>query len=239
MTVERGPERGRRALLGLGLAALALPGLGLGLGRAHAAPPLTRDQRRLANRLELWASFSRKTRLNLAARYTFVRSSSLLREDLVGGGALAFDAPSVTLVLRDDDLLGSTTRVSPGAISIVPNDPSLPRRELPTRAQAPALGWLADHLVACFAPGKGEALTVEARPEIPRGGSRLSLSPPLDSVARALIRSMTLSLDPVSGAVIRVEIAEADGGNFSLRLSDHRQDIEADGFARMLNGDRG
>lgn len=234
----------RRAVLIAGAAGLGT--LGLGLGILEAAPPVDRDARRLANRLELWGTFARKSSQNLLARYTSTRTSPLLAEDLVGSGALAFVAPG-TLVLRDDSATGSTTRIEPGAaarvaggsggreVAIVPNDPSLPRRALPPPDRAPALRWLADHLVACFAPGDGAALTADARVEVPRGRDpRLSLMPPRDSPARATIRSVTLTLDQVGGAVLRVEIAESDGGSFVLAIADHRQNVGADLLARVL-----
>lgn len=226
----------RRVLLVSGVAALGA----LAAGTLAAAPAADRDARRLANRLELWGVYARKSS-NLLARYTSTRTSPLLAEELVGSGALAFVAPG-TLVLRDDSATGSTTRIEPGdaaasgpGISIVPNDPSLPRRALPPVSQAPALRWLADHLVACFAPGDGAALTADARVEVPRSRSpRISLMPPRDSAARALIRSVTLTLDQVGGAVLRVEIAESDGGSFVLGIADHRQNVEVDLLARVL-----
>lgn len=196
-----------------------------------AAPPVDRAQRKLGNRLQLWATFARKSS-NLLVRYGSIRTSPLLRDELVGSGSLAFVAPD-TLVLRDDGLTGSTTRIEPGRIAIIPNDPSLPRRALPSRNESPALRWLADHLLASFAPGDGSGLTANARVEVP-GGPRLSLMPPRNSAARGLIRSVTLTLDQVGGAVIRIEIAESDGGTFTLKLSDHRQDVEPELLARTL-----
>ncbi len=219
----------RRALLGAGLGLLALPLLG------RAAPPTASDleQRRLAARLELWASFARKSS-NLLARYTSTRTSPLLREPLIGGGSLAFVAPDL-LVLRDDSATGSTTRIDGAKLAIEPNDPSLPRRELPPRSESPALRWLADHLVASFAPGDGSALTADARVEIPRGRTpRLTLLPPRDSAARAVIRSLTLTLDQVGGAVVKLEIAESDGSTFVLGIADHRQGVEPELLARVL-----
>jgi len=215
-------------LLGGGLGSGLLGASLLGL----AAPPESRD-RRLDNRLELWATFARKSS-NLLVRYTSIRSSPLLREQLGASGSLAFVAPG-TLVLRDDGATGSTTRIGPRELAIIPNDPSLPRRALPPRSESPALRWLADRLVASFAPGDGTALTADARVEVPAGRTpRLVLMPPRESAARTLIRSVTLTLDQVGGAIIRVEIAESDGGTFSMRLSDHRQDVEPELLARTL-----
>ena len=71
--------------------------------------------------------------------------------------------------------------------------------------------------------------------EVPSGKTpRLNLMPPRDSVARTLIRSMTLTLDQVGGAVVRVEIAESDGSSFVLQISDHRQNVEQDLLDRVL-----
>ena len=214
-------ERSRRAVLAgtLGLLGVSLVGF--------AAPPVDREQRRLAARLELWATFARKSS-NLLARYTSSRTSPLLHEPHASSGALAFVAPA-TLVLRDDSATGSTTRIEPGKVAIEPNDPSLPRRPMAQRSESPALRWLADHLVASFAPGDGSALTADARVEVPSGRTpRLILMPPRDSAARSVIRSVTLTLDQVGGAVVRLEIAESDGSNFVLGLADHRQAVETE-----------
>ncbi|KIG13497.1 hypothetical protein DB30_08009 [Enhygromyxa salina] len=223
----------RRGLLISGASGLALLGAALAT-RAAPAEPVSRDQRRLDNRLELWGAFARKSQ-NLVARYTSTRSSPLLLEDLVGSGSLAYVSPT-TLVMRDDGATGSTTRIEPSGVAIVPNDPSLPQRPMPKPANAPALRWLADRLVASFAPGDGSALIANARVEVPKGSTpRLSLLPPRDSVARTLIRSVTLTLDQVGGAVIRVEVAESDGGKFILQISDHRQNVEPELIARVLD----
>lgn len=225
-------ELSRRRALGLLGGAVAGGLLGasvLGL----AAPAESGAQRKLENRLELWAAFARKSS-NLLARYASTRSSPLLREELGAAGSLAFVAPGI-LVLRDDGATGSTTRIGPRELAIVPNDPSLPRRALPPRTESPALRWVADRLVASFAPGDGSALTADARIEVVAGRTpRLSLMPPRESAARTLIRSVTLTLDPVGGAVVRVEIAESDGGTFSLRLSDHRQNVAPELLGRTL-----
>lgn len=212
------PHWSRRGLLGLGCAA----GLSLAVGSSLAAPA---GDKRLSNRLELWSTFARGS-TNLLAHYTSTRTSPLLREALVGSGELAFIAPG-TLVLRDGDATGSTTRIDPRTIEVSPNDPSLPQRALPTRANAPALRWLAARLVACFAPGDGSALTSDARVEVPRGRARkLQLLPPRDSAARSVIRSLTLTLEQVGGAVVNIQIDESDGSSFVLALADHRQRVE-------------
>ncbi len=209
----------------------------LGLGRAAPpAEPVDPQQRRLSNRLELWSSFARQTE-NLTARYTAERSSSLLLDKLVSSGQLAFVAKDERLIMRDDGATGSTTRISRQALELTPNDPSLPRRPLvpPGSVTPPALRWLADHLLACFVPGDGQALIADARTEAPRGQlPRLTIMPLRESAVRALIRSVTLTLDPVGGAIQRIVIAEADGGQYDLRLVDHRQNVEPDELARVL-----
>jgi hypothetical protein len=231
-------DMSRRALLISSASGLALLGAALVSRAAPPASPVSRDQRRLDNRLELWGAFARKSQ-NLVARYTSTRSSPLLLDDLVGSGSLAFVTPA-TLVLRDDNVTGSTTRIEPDGLAIIPNDPSLPRRAMPRRTDAPALRWLADHLVASFAPGDGATLIADARVEVPPGSTpRLSLLPPRDSVARTLIRSVTLTFDQVGGAVIRIEIAESDGSKYVLQISDHRQNVEAELLARVLGQNPG
>lgn len=227
---ERGQGVSRRRVLTLGVGALAWLAAGHGLG----APAGDQDPR-VTKILALWATFARESS-NLLARYTSTRTSPLLREPLVGSGALAFVAPN-RLVLRDDGATGSTTRIEPRAIAITPNDPSLPRRPLPSRAEAPALRWLADHLLACFAPGDGSALIDDARVEVPRGRTKqLRLLPPRDSSARALIRTVTLTLEQVGGAVLSIEIAQSDGGTYKLALADHRQQVEAELVDRVISG---
>lgn len=218
--------------VGLGLFGGAL--VGFAAPEGSPAPELDRQQRRTAARLELWSSFARKSSSNLLARYTSSRTSPLLAEPLVGSGALAFVAPA-TLVLRDDGGTGSTTRIEPGGVAITPNDPSLPTRAIPQRSDSPSLRWLADRLIGCFAPGDGGGLIADARVEVPRGSiPRLMLMPPRDSAARALIRSVTLTLDQVGGAIVRIEIAESDGSSFVLGLSDHQQGVDAELLNRVL-----
>jgi hypothetical protein len=45
---------------------------------------------------------------------------------------------------------------------------------------------------------------------------------------------VTLTLDQVGGAVIRLEIAESDGGSIVLGLADHRQAVDPELLARVL-----
>jgi hypothetical protein len=226
------------------LGALGLAGASaLMLARAsRAAPPTpgapepTAEERRLANRLELHHSYAKRTE-NLIARYTSERISSLLQEPLVASGQLAFVAPG-TLLLRDDGATGSTTRIAPGALELRANDPSLPSRPLvdANGATPPALQWLADRLIACFAPGDGQALIADARTEVPRGAlPRLIILPRRGSPARLVLRSLTLTLDPVGGAIQRIVIAEADGGEFRLALIEPQQNVEPEALARVID----
>lgn len=222
------------------LASSSLAAGGLVWARASSAAPaepeLTADQRRLANRLELWSGYAKRTK-NLVARYNSERISSLLQQPLVNSGQLAFVAPA-TLVLRDDGATGSTTRIAPGLVEVRPNDPSLPRRAMldASGSTPPALQWLADRMIACFAPGEGEALIAEVRSEVPRGQSpRLVILPRRGSPARVLLRSLTLTLDPVGGSVQRLVIAEADGGEYRLSLVEPQQNVEPEALARVLD----
>lgn len=230
----------RDCLLGaLGLAGASV----LVLARSsRAAPPdpvepaQTPEERRLANRLELHHSYAKRTE-NLIARYTSERISSLLQQPLVNSGQLAFVAPG-TLVLRDDGATGSTTRIGPDGLDLRANDPSLPRRSLvdTSGSTPPALRWLADRLITCFAPADAQALIADARSEVPRGVlPRLVILPRRGSPARLVLRSLTLTLDPVGGAIQRFVIAEADGGEFRLALLEPQQNVEAEALARVLD----
>lgn len=224
----------------IGAGALGLLGFA---GLSFAAPPTdtdpdepTPEQRRLANRLELHRNYAKRTK-NLVARYTSERISSLLQQPLINSGQLAFAAPG-TLVLRDDGATGSTTRISPGLLELRANDPSLPRRSLvdSSGTTPPALRWLADRLLACFAPDGEQALIGDGRSEVPRGAlPRLVILPRRGSPARLVLRSLTLTLDPVGGAIQRIVIAEADGGEFRLALVDPQQNVEPEPLARILD----
>lgn len=230
----------RQGLLGaLGLAGasvLVLASSGRAAPPSPGEPEPTPEQRRLANRLELHHSYAKRSE-NLLARYTSERISSLLQQPLVNSGQLAFVAPA-TLVLRDDGATGSTTRIAPGTLELRANDPSLPHRSLldSSGAVPPALQWLADRLIACFAPGDGQSLIADARNEVPRGATpRLVILPRRGSPARLVLRSLTLTLDPVGGAIQRIVIAEADGGEFRLALLEPQQNVEAEALARVLD----
>ena len=102
-----------RAVPGLALAPLALLA-----GRAGAEEPSPQD-RKLANRLELWSSYARRTQ-NLMTRLSTRRETSLLEEPLSSTGTLVFRAPSL-LVLRDDGRQGSTTLVDGDQIRVFLN----------------------------------------------------------------------------------------------------------------------
>lgn len=201
----------RRALL-LGAGALVV-------GSAHAGEL---EDKRLANRLELWANFAKRTR-NLVVRTTTTRETSLLREPLVATGTLVFAAPD-TLVLRDDGLAGSSTIVDARGPRIVPNRTSAAIIVVDP-VTAPAGAWLAERLRATFAPGDGQKLVADSRAEVPRGGHRLDLLPPQDSEIRKQLRSVSLHFDAVTGAVIEIIIAEVQGDRVRIQLADHRQNV--------------
>jgi hypothetical protein len=214
---------------------LIVGGIALGMGSlvAHAGPPTDVEARRLANRLELWGTFARRTE-SLVARYNGRRESSLLFEPLVSSGAMAFVAPA-TLVFRDDGLTGSNTRLEGGDVSIRPNEGSVPQGPAIRPSELPALGWLRDRLLALFNPGDGSALTADSRVLVPRSRKpRLQLLPPLDSVERKLVRSLTITFDPVGGAVLEIDLQEAQGDRFRLSLADHRQNPSESELERVL-----
>ena len=209
-------------------------GVGMvGVTSVFAAPPADVEARRLANRLELWGTFARRTDA-LVARYEARRESSLLYEPKVSSGALAFVKPA-TLVFRDDGLLGSVTRVGDGEVTIRPNDGASPQGPPIRPADLPALSWLRDRLIAVFAPGDGTALTANSRASVPRSSTpRLELLPPLDSPERKSLRSLVVTFDPVGGAVVEIDIAEAQGDRFRMWLSDHRQNPSEAELERVL-----
>lgn len=199
-------------------------------GRARAQAP---EDRRLQNRLELWGNYARRTE-NLVARYISERRSSLLYEPLVRTGALAFVAPD-SLILRDDGLTGSTTTMESGEVRIQPNESSVPAGPETDPQTLPALGWLRDRMFAVFNPGDGTELLADSRNRVPRGRTpRLELLPITGSAVRKVLRSMMITLDPVGGAVLKVEISEAQGDVVILKLSDHRQNVDPEEIQRVL-----
>ncbi len=215
----------RRMLLGITAAAVT----GWSTIRPSRADEL--EDKRLANRLELWSNYAKRTK-NLVVRLTTTRETSLLREPLIVTGTLVFEQPG-TLVLRDDGLAGSTTFFDAQGMRIRPNRPDA----APTiidRNRVPAAGWLGDRLRGTFAPGEGTELVADSRAEVPRGGQRLELLPLRDSAARRLVRSMTLHFDVVSGAVIEILIAEAQGDRVRMQLADHRQNVPDEDIRALL-----
>lgn len=234
----------RRELLSLGLGALSLGAAGLGvarLARAQAPPEESGLDPRLTARLELRSAYARKTE-NLVAAYLSRRTSSMLVEPLVTTGRLVYVAPG-RLMLRDDALTGSTTRIEGGRVSLVSNqqdsaaaaeDPE--GRHTPVDPKgAPGLFWLRDRLLGLFDPDDGSALIAGTEATAPRGRkARIELRPPGGTLVRKVVRSVMVTLDPVGGAVLSVSIAEAQGDTFELDLSDHRQNVEDEEIERLL-----
>lgn len=223
-------------------------GAGLGIGVAHillsgsasAAPSAEAiAKRRLQNRLELWAAFSQQSQ-TLIARYHSTRWSSLLEEPLEADGQLFFIAPH-TLVLRDSGFSGSVTRIVGIHTTIVstqssgtPTAPGEPTSG-PDLRLLPGLRWCSDRLLRVFAPGTGKGLIADARHEVPRGRSaRFILRPELGDLARLEIRDLTLKLDPVGGAPLRIDIAQTQGDRHRLELGDHRQGLSPNEVEELI-----
>ncbi|MEM7155957.1 MAG: outer membrane lipoprotein carrier protein LolA [Myxococcota bacterium] len=219
---------GRRPLL-LGLSALALPRIAL------AGP--SAQERKLANRLELWGNYARRTR-NLMARLGTRRETSLLEEPLLSTGTLVFRAPDL-LVLREDGRQGSTTLIDGASIRLFLNGAGQHDPAAIDADQRPAARWLAQRLVRLFAPGDGTALLEETRPNVPKGrGYRLELLPPRGSTTRRQIRSLGVQFDPVAGSITQITIAEAQGDRVVMSLSDTRQNLpdeDIDAFLAQLD----
>jgi hypothetical protein len=190
------------------------------------------EDKRLRNRLELWHNFASRTR-TLLVRLSTTRETSLLEAPLVTSGTLVFRAPDL-LVLRDDGLQGSTTRIEGERVEVTVNAPGAPAIVV-DRAAQPAAAWLADRLRGLFAPGDAGALVAGCRTYVPKGkGYRLELLPPRGSEIRKLVRSVTVHLDPVAGAVTEVLVAEAAGDRIRMQLSDHRQNLPDADIDRAL-----
>lgn len=209
----------------------------IGLGAALCTRTARADDltdKRLQNRLELWANYAKRTR-NLVARVTTTRETSLLREPLVVTGQIIFRVPS-TFIVRDDGLNGSTTVIDGDELSILPNQrvEGAPVRPPIPRSENLAAAWLADRLRAAFAPGDGAALVADARTDVPKRGYRLDILPPRNSQIRRAIRSVTLHLDPVAGAVTEILVAEAQGDRVRLQIADHRQNLPDEDLAALL-----
>lgn len=212
----------RRTWLGLAvLGALIPPAWG------HASTPAPSPaKRKLQNRLELWANFARKTE-NLTVQVQVRRESALLQAPLATTATLVFRAPD-ELVLRDNHATGSTTWVHGGIIEILPHThSSIAPSPIDTQGD-PAAAWLLEHLLALLSPPPSGALRFpKSRVLVPPGrGYRIELAPPRGSLARKLIRTLTVHLDPVAGAVTQIVIAEAQGDRVTLMLTDHRQNLD-------------
>lgn len=233
----------RRTLL-LALPALAVPALVRPRSAPAAPDGPSPAERKLANRLELWSSYAKRTQ-NLSCRVSTRRETSLLEEPLEATGMLLFRAPRL-LVLRDDGRQGSTTIVDGDEIRIVLNQDSGWDSGRASGADSsavvadhrPAAQWLARRLLHMFAPGDGTALVEGSRTHVPKGhGHRLELMPPIGSTTRRQIRSVSMQLDPVVGAITQIVIAEAQGDRVILGLSDHRQNLpdeDVDALLRQL-----
>jgi hypothetical protein len=204
-----------------------------GLARADEA-----EDKRLQNRLELWANYANRTR-NILARITSTRETSLLQAPLVVTGQLVFQAPSL-LVLRDDGLSGSTTVFDAGTMTVLSNQSHGRAPSVLPRDRLPAAAWLSDRLIALFAPGDGAAIVADSRVEVPRGGARtgggyrLDVLPPRNSQIRKVLRSVTVHLDAVAGAVTEIAIAEAQGDRLRLQIADHRQNVPDEDVERVI-----
>jgi hypothetical protein len=221
----------RRGLL-VGASAQAISAALVGSAAAAAGRPIDR-------RIALWRSFAEKSQRLVAATVT-TRLSSLYADDKprVSRGALLFAAPD-RLVLRDEDPAGATTTIFGDSYEIAANDPRAARGPAPSR-RSPALRWLARHLIAAFAPGDGEALLEEARLALPRGaGIALVVLPLVDSPVRRLVRSMTITLDSLGGAVRRIEVLETQGDRWIVELSAHQQGIEEAAMAALFEAAKG
>lgn len=225
----------RRSLL-LAVPALVLPALTLPTNLGHAAPGP--QQRKLANRLELWSSYARRTR-NLMARLSTRRETSLLEEPLLSTGTLVFVEPQL-LVLRDDGRQGSTTVIDGDEIRVFVNNVGRSHASATVADARPAAQWLGQRLRRMFSPGDGTELLEDTRTHVPKGrGHRLELMPPRGSAARRQVRSVSLKLDPVVGTITQIVVAEAQGDRVVMGLSDHRQNLPEEditGFLRQLDG---
>ncbi|MCH9684921.1 MAG: hypothetical protein K0V04_26025 [Deltaproteobacteria bacterium] len=212
-----------------------LPALGLSPLLARAEPSTA--QRKLANRIELWSNYARRSR-NLMARVSTRRETSLLEEPLLSTGTLVFREPGL-VVLRDDGRQGSTTLIDGDAIRVFLNGEGRTGPSTIVADTRPAARWMAQRLVAAFAPGDGTALVEDCRASVPKGrGYRLELLPPRGSATRRQIRSLTLHLDPVAGSITQLSIAETQGDRVVIALSDHRQDLpdeDIDAFIEQLD----
>ncbi len=208
----------RRGIVAGGLAFAVSPSV-------HAAS----DAKLLQNRLELWANYARRTQ-NVMARLMTTRETSLLDEPLVTTGALVFKAPGI-LVLRDDGLTGSSTLVDGESVWVIPNQTTLARPPAVDSTQREAERWLSTMLLRLFAPPPKEeagerALIEGVRVNVVRRSFRLELLPERGSVVRKTFRSLTVHLDPVVGAVTQLIVAQTQGDQIQLQITDHRQNVD-------------
>ncbi len=186
---------------------------------AAYAGPASRAERRLANRVELWAAFADGTR-PLAARFELVRHTALLREPFRTSGA--FEAtPDGRLRFAAGDGRGATTILEPeGRVRI-----ELPSGDVRT-VDDPSARWFAGLLRRLFVP-EGEAredLVAGDRVSVPKGrGMRLEFRPPPSPGERAAIRAVVVHLDPVAGHVARIDVFEASGDRVEIRFVDVRR----------------
>lgn len=182
-------------------------------------------ERKLQNRLELWANFSGRTQ-NLRAHTRIRRESALLERPLAVTGTLFFRAPG-ELLLRDDDAAGTSTWIEAGTLRLVPHRSAAVAPDF-GQGHDPAAEWLIEHVVGLFAPPPSGPLGFpRARVLVPPGaGYRFELAPLRGSLARRVVRTMTVHLEPVAGAVTRIVLAEAQGDRLTIDLSDHRQNLD-------------
>lgn len=184
------------------------------------------DDPRLMRRIELWRTFVRRND-TLVARYTSRRQSSMLVGTVQTSGSLGFVAPD-QLVLRDDDLRGSTTRIAGLDVSIRPNDDALPVATIDDPRASAALAWLRDRLLRLFSPEAVERLNDDCSLRATPGRTpRIEILPLTGSMVRKTIRRLEVTLDPVGGAIAKLVIDEAQGDSLTLVLSDHRQGVAA------------
>lgn len=193
----------------------------------RAAARSDRDQRRLENRLELWASFAQKTE-NLIVRTALERRSALLKEPHVAIGTLYAQRPA-RLLFHDDAAQGSSTFIEPQHIAIQAHQSGATPIAIDSEQHIGA-AWLQQRLTALFLGPSSDELTANCQIEIPNGGYRIELLPPRGSLIRQSIRSIGLRLDPVTGAVIRLSIAETQGDELDLKFTDHRQNVDLEDF---------
>lgn len=187
-----------------------------GVKAGAASEPLPRAAQR---RFELW---QQPAGAQLRARYRLTRVSSLLYEPRVVQGELVFAGPD-RLELRDDEADGATTTITAGTLTIAANALQAGAR-LPGRAApASAAGrWLQGRLLALFAAEDGEALRLDARVRVLRGGV-LELTPTPGHPARRVVRELRVALHPASGEVVELVLVEASGDVVTLTLSEHRR----------------